>query len=141
MIRQQRLNANLRAQCGAATGLRIAGKGDAARVGRPARRKRYGVELSQLVLIFAVVIHGPDFFIAASIADKRDLRTGDSRQAARKFADDLIGKLVGEDSNLRISGVSAINLADNGGQGCVANVIQPGLNLHTIACDGEIAKG
>ena len=84
MIRQHRLNANLRAQRGAAAGLSVTGEGDAAGVGRPSRRERYGVELSQLMLIFAVVIHRPDFFIAASIADKCDLRTGDSRQSRPK---------------------------------------------------------
>ncbi len=35
-----------------------------------------------LVLVFAVVIHRPDFLVAASIAHKRDLRAGDARQTA-----------------------------------------------------------
>ena len=139
MIRQHRLHANLCAECGAAAGLSVAGKGDAARVGRPARRQRYSVELSQLVLVFAVIIHRPNFFVAASIAHERDLSAGDSRQTTRKFADDLIGKLVSEDPNLCIGGISAINLANDGRQRCIANVIQPGLNLHAIAGDGEIA--
>ena len=140
MIRRHRLHAYLRAECGASAGLRITRKGDAGCIGRPARRERNSVELRQLVLIFAVVIHRPDFLIAAAIADERNLRAGDSRQAARKFADDLIGELVSEDANLRIGCVAAIHLADNGRERCVADVIQPGLDLHTVARHREIAE-
>ncbi len=56
----------------------IAGKGDAAGVGRPARRERDRVQRSKFVLIGAVVIHGPDLFVAAARADVGDLRAGDA---------------------------------------------------------------
>src|ERR1700730_16003400 len=101
MIGEHRLDANLCGHDAAAAGLHVAGKGNAARIRGPARRERDRVELSQLMLALAVVIHGPDFFVAASIAYESDLRAGDSRQAARQLADDLIGELMGKDSNLR----------------------------------------
>src|SRR6267378_4047693 len=102
MIREHRLDAYLRGQNAAAAGLRVAGEGNPARVGRPTWRERDGMELSQLVLVLAVVIHRPDFLVAASIAYVRDLRAGDSRQATRQFADDFIGELVREGSNLHV---------------------------------------
>src|ERR1700719_2510731 len=102
MIRDHRLDANLCGENAAGAGLRVASEGDAARIRRPTRRERNGVELSQLVLVLTVVNHRPDFLVAASIANERDLRAGDSRQAARQFADDFIGELVSEGSNLRI---------------------------------------
>ena len=52
--------------------------------------------MREFVLICAVVIHGPDFLVAAALADERDLRAGDSRQAAGKLADDFIGELMRE---------------------------------------------
>ena len=63
---------------------RVAGKRDAAGVGRPSRRERDGMQRSELVLICAVVIHGPNLFVAAALADERNLRAGDSRQRRRK---------------------------------------------------------
>ena len=141
MIRQHRLNAYLRGQNAAAAGLRVAGEGDPRRVGRPARRERYAMELSQLALVFAIVIHRPNLFVAASIAYERDLRAGDSRQAGRQFADDFIGELVCEGSNLRVGDFATIDFSDDRGQGGVARVIQPGLNLEAILARGEVAEG
>src|ERR1700704_399045 len=141
MIREHRLDAYLRGQNAAAAGLRVAGEGDAARVGGPKWGERDGVELGQLVLVLAVVIHRPDFLVAASIAYERDLRAGDSRQAARQFADDFIGELVREGSNLRVGDFATIDFSDDRGQGCVARVIQPGLNLEAILARGEVTEG
>src|SRR3977135_129631 len=129
MIREHRLYAYLRGQNAAAAGLRVAGESNPARVGRPTWRKRDGVELGQLVLVLAVVIHRPDFLVAASIAYVRDLRAGDSRQAARQFADDFIGELVLEGSTLRVGDFATIDFSDDRRQRGVARVIQPGLNL------------
>src|SRR5580692_11533739 len=100
MIREHGLDAYLRSHNAAAAGLHVAGEGNAAGVRGPARRERNGVELSQLMLVLAVIIHGPDFFIAAAIAYESDLRAGDSRQAARQLANDLICELMGEGSYL-----------------------------------------
>src|SRR3984893_18174557 len=102
MIGEHRLDANLGGDNGDAAGLHVAGEGNAAGVGGLARRELDGVELSQLMLVLAVVIHGPDFLVAVAIAYESDLRAGDSRQTARQLANDLIGELMGKGSNLRI---------------------------------------
>ncbi len=138
---QHRIDADLRGQDAAAAGRRVASEGNARGVGRPSRRERDGVKLRELMLIFAVVIHGPDFLVAGSIADKRDLRAGDARQAAGKFADDFIGELVREGADLRIGDLAAIHFPDDRRQGSVAHIVQPGLNLQVIAVRGEAAEG
>src|ERR1700758_1090970 len=92
------------------------------------------------MLIFTIVIHGPDFLVAASIADKGNLRGRDSRQAAGKFSDDFIRKLVRENTDLRFGGLSAIYFSYHRRQGSVADVIQPGLNLNIVCIYGKTAK-
>src|SRR5258708_19899765 len=92
------------------------------------------------MLVFAVVIHGPDFLVAASIADKGDLRACDSRQASGKLSYNFIGKLVCESTVLRFGGLSAIHFSDHRRKGSVPNIVQPGLNLHIATVDGEAAK-
>src|SRR5260370_39209001 len=141
MIRQHRLDAYLRSENGAARGLRVAGEGDAGRVRRPTRGEGDAMELSQLALVFSIVVRGPDLFIAASVAYKRDLRGGDSRQAAGQFADDFIGELVSESPDLCIVYVTPVHFSNDRGQRGVANIVQPGLNFERILGGGQIAVG
>jgi hypothetical protein len=93
--------------------------------------------LRQLVLVFAVIIHGPDFLVAAAIADEGDLRAGDSRQAAGKLSDNFIGELMREGADLRVGGLAAIHFSDHRRQGSIADIVQPGLNFHVACIDGE----
>ena len=67
------------------------------------------------MLIGAVVIHGPDFFVAAAAADKSDLRRGDSGNASGKPRDDLVGELMREAPGLLFGRVAMIHAADHGG--------------------------
>src|SRR6267154_2945750 len=92
------------------------------------------------MLVFTVVIHGPDFLVAASIADKGDLRARDSRQASGKLSYNFIGKLVRESTDLRFGGLSAIHFSDHRRKGSVPNIVQPSLNLHIATVDGEAPK-
>ena len=140
LVGERGVNADLRRQNAAAAGLRVTGERDARSVGRPARRERDGVQLRQLVLVFAVVIHGPDFLVAAAIADEGDLRAGDSRQAAGKSPDDFVGKLMREGADLRFGGLAAIHFSDHRRQGSVPDIVQPGLNLQVVAVDGKVAE-
>src|SRR6266851_5614905 len=93
------------------------------------------------MLIFAVVIHAPDFLVPASIADEGDLGGGDSRQASGKFSNDFIGKLVRESADLRFGGLSAVHFSDHWRQGSIPDIIQPGWNLNVVTIDGEISEG
>src|ERR1700747_3441768 len=92
------------------------------------------------MLIFTIVIHGPDFFVAASIADKSNLRGRDSRQAAGKFSDDFIRELVRESAHLRFGRLSTIYFSYHWRKRSVADVIQPGLNLNIVSIHGKSAK-
>src|SRR5439155_26772056 len=88
---------------------REASEGDARAFGRPAGCEGDGVKVGDLVLIGAVVIHDPDFLDAcATGANESDLRGGDAGQAARKFADDFVCKLMREFANLQVGGTAAI---------------------------------
>ena len=93
------------------------------------------MKVGDLVLIGAVVIHDPDFLDAcATGANESDLRGGDAGQAARKFADDFVCKLMREFANLQVGGTAAIDLADHGLRRGVAHVKEPGL-------DGDFGSG
>ncbi len=50
----------------------------------------------ELVLVRAVVVHHPDFLVAALAAHIGDLRLRDSGQAAAQHADDVVGELMRE---------------------------------------------
>ena len=49
------------------------------------------------MLVGAVVIHGPDFFVPRSAANIIDLRFRNAVNAAAQAEDDFIGKLMGDD--------------------------------------------
>ena len=133
------IHADLRADD--AVGGREAGEGDARGVGRPARGERDGAEMRELVLVGAVVIHDPEFFVAGARADESDLRGADAGKAAGKFGDDFIGELVGEFADLRVGGCAAINFADDGFVGGAADVVAPGGDDDFGGGFGEIAEG
>src|SRR5277367_1047948 len=125
--RVHRIHADLRTDDGAKFG--ETGEGDARSVGGPARGQRDGVEIGERVLIRTVIIHDPKFFGAAALADVGDLRASDAGKAAGQFADDFIGELMGEFADLGIGWRAAIDFADDGLRGRVADVVEPRLNV------------
>ena len=60
--------------------------------------------------------------------------------AARKFIDDFVGKLVREFANLGIGGRAAIDLANDGLRGGIADVVHPGVDDDFGGGFGEIAE-
>ena len=94
------VHANLRAG-DAIHGLE-AGEGDARSVGRPARSERNGTQVGELMLVGAVVIHGPDFLGACAGTDEGDLRACNAGDATAELGDDFVGELVSEFANLRV---------------------------------------
>ena len=116
------------------------GEGDAGSVGGPARSQRDTAKRSESVLIGAVVIHDPKFFVAGASADEGDLGGGDAGSAAGKFVDDFVGKLVGEFADLGVGGSAAINLADDCLGGGIADVVHPGIDDHFRRGFSEIAE-
>ena len=65
------------------------------------------------VLIGAVVVHGPDFFVPAAAADKIDFAFRDALDAAAQAEDDLVGKLVRDDAGGVAGGRILILLAQH----------------------------
>ena len=118
-----------------------ASEGNAGSIGRPARGESNAAERSEGVLVGAVVIHEPEFFVAGASADKGDLRGGDAGSAAGKFVDDFVGELVSELADLRVGGCAAIDLAYDGLCGGIAGVVHPGVDDEFGRRLSEIAEG
>ena len=58
-------------------------EGEARAVRRDARRQRNAAQMRDLLLVGAVVIHHPDFFVAGAVADKINLAFGDPAECLR----------------------------------------------------------
>src|ERR1700679_1662814 len=97
--------------------------------------------MRELALIGAIVIHGPDFFVAAAITDKKYLAFGDALNPAAETVDDFVGKLVGDEASGVIGGNVGILFAENLGRGSVFDVVEPALNGDFSGGDGKIAEG
>ena len=82
-------------------------------VGRDARRERDRAEMRDLVLVGAVVVHLPDFFVAGAAGDVVDLGFGDAGDAAAEAEDDLVGEAVGDWRAVSWSGGLVVLLAED----------------------------
>ena len=87
----------------------VAGEGDARRVRRPSRCERDRIQVRDLVLVRAVVVHHPDFLVAAAPAYKRNLRLGDAGLPAAEEGHDVVRKLVRELASAVFRHRAAIN--------------------------------
>ena len=85
-------------------------------------------QMSDLVLVRAVVIHGPDFFVAGAIADEIDLRFRDALNASAQAVNDLVGELVGHHARRGVGGSVGILLTQDLRRLDVLHVIQPALS-------------
>lgn len=139
LIGIERVHADLRADD--TVGGCKAGKGDAGSIWRPMGGKGNAAERRELVLVGAIVIHDPEFFVARARTDKSDLSGGDAGESAGKFIDDFVSELMSEFADLCISGVAAVDLADDGlGRG-IADVKHPGGDRDFGGSFREIAEG
>ena len=93
------------------------------------------------VLIRSVIIHGPDFFVTAAVAHKVNRAFRDTLDASTQSEDDLIGKLVGNQTR-RIRGRRiCVLLTEYLGRGDVLHVIEPALYHYGIVADSKVAEG
>ena len=58
-------------------------------------------QVSDLMLVGAVIVHRPDFFVAAAAADKVNLALGDAVNAAAQAENNFIGKFVRDGARRR----------------------------------------
>ena len=97
--------------------------------------------MRELVLVGAVIVHDPEFLVAAARTDEGDLRGADAGKTAGKFGDDFVGELVGELADLIVGGSAAIDFADDGFVGGAADVVAPGGDDDFGGGFGEVAEG
>ena len=75
--------------------------------------------MRQLMLVGAVVIHYPNFFVSAARANERDLGAGNSREASTQTRNNVVGKLMGQAPGFRLRGAAAIDFLQHRGRGGV----------------------
>src|SRR6266852_8673932 len=94
------------------------------------------------MLVGAVVVHRPDFFLSSPAADEVNLAFGDARDSATQAEDDLVCKLVGNYAD-RIRGrvVVVLFAQDLRRSGGAFDVVEPALNSHFIGGDAQVAEG
>jgi hypothetical protein len=74
-------------------------EGQARAIGRDARRERNASQVRDLLLVGAIVVHHPDFFVAGALADEIDFAFGDALYASAEAEDDFVGKAVRDDAD------------------------------------------
>src|SRR5215831_9103252 len=93
------------------------------------------------MLIRAVVVHLPDFFLAAAGAHEKYLALGDSGYASAKTEDNFISKFVRDRARRDCGGAIGVLLAENLRRirGAL-DVVKPPLHLHLVGGDSQIAE-
>src|ERR1035438_6644013 len=97
--------------------------------------------MSYLLLVSTVVIHRPNFFVAAALTDEIDFCFSDSLDASAEPEDDLVGKAVGDDSYCVGRGVVVILLAEHLRRGLILYVVEPSLHRNFATGRAQIAEG
>src|SRR5579863_3552509 len=72
----------------------VSGEGDLSAVGRNCGKRCNRAVTGELLLVRPIVIHGPDFFVAAAIRDEIDARSNQAGSA--KLLQDIGGELLGD---------------------------------------------
>src|ERR1700735_1459141 len=97
--------------------------------------------MSYLMLIRAIIIHGPDFFVSTLTANERDLRLRDAGQDGAPLRDDVVGKLMREAARVGVRGRAAIDFLQRNGSSRVVNIRQKPCGGQICAFDGKVAVG
>src|SRR5215831_3740936 len=96
--------------------------------------------MRKLMLVRAIVVHGPDFFMSGSVTDEVNLRLCDPLNSSTKPEDDLIGELMRHDSGSRITRRIRVLLPENLGRLGILYVIEPALHCQFAAGDSQIPE-
>src|SRR5882762_7601282 len=84
--------------------------------------------MGYLLLIRAVVVHHPDFFVTTAVADKINLALTDAWYASSQAENDFIGKLVSDESCRLLGGVVGILFSEHLRTGRILYVEEPALH-------------
>ena len=96
--------------------------------------------MGNLALVRAVVVHGPDFLVAGTVADKINFAFRHPGNAAAEAEDDFIGEFVGDEAGGICGGSIAVLLAQHLRCSGVFYVIQPAQHCDSITSDTQVAE-
>ena len=108
--------------------------------GDDARRERDRSQVRQLLLVGAIVIHGPNLFVAAACADEINAAFGNARQAAAEAENDFVGKAMSDDACVLCRRGFVVLFAEHLRRLLVLDVEQPALHEHPAAVDAQVAE-
>src|SRR5438045_9024980 len=97
--------------------------------------------MRDLVLVLAIVVHGPDFLGSGACTDEVDLGFGDAVDAAAQARNDLIGKAMSQGSSHILTGGLVVLLAQHLGAGGVASVVEPAGDAKSPVGRGQRSEG
>src|ERR1700753_899547 len=97
--------------------------------------------MRDLMLIRAVVVHLPDFFVTATAADEEDLAFRDAGDSTTEAEDDFIGELMRDGAGCIGSSFVLVLLTKNLRRGGVVDVKQPALHGLVAVGHAEISEG
>ena len=96
--------------------------------------------MRDLLLVGAIVVHRPDFFVSAALADEIDLGFGNAGHAAAEAKDDFIGKAVRDYAGSFGRGISLYCLPSTCGDCLVLDVVEPALHHDFAGGHAQIAE-
>jgi len=97
--------------------------------------------MRHLLLVGAVVVHHPDLFVPATLADEIDLALRDTRNPSAKTKDNLVGKTVCNDPHRIRSGIVRVLLPQHLRRSLVLHVVEPSLNCDFARSPAQVAEG
>ena len=96
--------------------------------------------MGHLVLVGTVVVHDPDFFVAAAVAHKIDLALRNARDTSAEAEDDFISELVGGGTGGVGGGGIGVLLAEHLRGADIFHVVEPAMHDHAGAGRTQIAE-
>ena len=96
--------------------------------------------MRDLLLVGAVVVHHPDFFVAGALADEIDLGFGDSLYASAQTEDDFVGKAMRDDAHGVGGGIVGVLLAEHLRRLLIFYVVEPTLHRNFAGGCAQIAE-
>src|SRR5919108_2679781 len=96
--------------------------------------------MRQRMLVSAVIIHRPDFFVPSATTDEINLAFRNTGDPAAQPEDDFIREFMRRDAGGINGGGIRVLLPEHLWRGDVLHVIKPALHSHAVAADAEISK-
>src|SRR5258708_9022566 len=96
--------------------------------------------MGYLLLIRAVVVHHPDFFVAAAVADKINLALTNAGYAAAQAENDFVGKLVSDETCRLLGGVVEILFSEHLRRASILYVEEPALHSDFAPRNPKVAE-